>query len=137
MRAVIAAALLAAVSSGAAAQSDGALSVELNKLEPLDGGCRSFFLFRNGVGRGFAAFEMALAILRPDGVIDSLLTIDAAPLPADRTTLKIFELPETACGDVGALLLHDIPACEAADGGEIDCFEAIELDSLADAALSK
>jgi len=67
---------------------DGKLTVELNKFEASDtGGCRAFFLFRNETGNAFEGFEMSLAILDSDGVIDRLLNIDAAPLPVARTTL--------------------------------------------------
>lgn len=138
MRALgLAAAAAAALTGAAKAQEAGTLGVELNKLETIEGGCRSFFLFRNATGRAMSAFEMSLAILSPDGVIDRLLTIDAAPLPAERTTLKIFEIPETRCEAVGEILLHDIPACAAADGAEADCFGMVALTSLADAPLIK
>lgn len=136
MRAWILAAGLA-LGGAAAAQEAAPLSVELNKLETIDSGCRSYFLFRNGAGRAFSAFELSLAILDTGGVIDRLLTIDAAPLPTGRTTLKIFEIPETPCEQVGQILLHDIPACAAADGAEANCFEMIGLNSLAAAPLFK
>ena len=76
--------------SPAAAQTElnsadgGKMTVELNKFEEIDtesstGGCRAFFLFRNATGKSFDGFEMSLAILDGDGVIDRLLAIDAAP----------------------------------------------------------
>lgn len=137
--AVLGAAILGAgpwVATPAMAE-DGKLGVELNKLEPIEGGCRSFFLFRNATGRTLSAFEMSLAILDREGIIDRLLTIDAAPLPAGRTTLKIFEIPEIGCDGIGEIILHDMPACAAADGAETDCFALIALESRADAALVK
>lgn len=111
--------------------------VELNKLENFEGGCRSFFLFRNRTEITLSAFEMSLAILDRDGVIDRLLTIDAAPLPAVRTTLKIFEIPEIGCAQVGELILHDIAACTSAHDEELDCFGIIELTSRAAPPLVK
>lgn len=76
---------------------DAQLTVELNKFEASEnGGCRAFFLFRNQSGKAFEGFEMSLAILDTQGVIDRLLNIDAAPLPVARTTLKLFEIPEIA-----------------------------------------
>jgi len=114
-------------------QRDGRLGIELNKLESFEGGCRSFFLFRNRIGLTLSSFEMSLAILNKGGVIDRLLTIDAAPLPADRTTLKLFELPDMACEAVGQVILHDISACSTAGEAPGDCFALVELSSLADA----
>ena len=129
---------VAALANSALAQSeDTKLSIELNKLETFEGGCRSFFLFRNRTDLTLSSFEMSLAILDRHGVIDRLLTIDAAPLPAVRTVLKIFEIPEITCDNVGEMILHDIAACATASNTEIDCFDVIELSSRAAAALVK
>lgn len=136
---ILGASALAAASfpHGARAQ-EGGLTVELNKMEAADaGGCRAYFLFRNATGDAFQGFEMSLAILDGQGVIDSLLAIDAAPLPVARTTLKLFEIPSLACGDISEILLHDITACQLQDAGAADCFDLVTLDSKAPAALVK
>jgi hypothetical protein len=113
------------------------LTVELNKLEDVDNGCQAYFLFRNDRPENLTGFQMSLAILSPDGIIDRLLTIDAAPLPANRTTLKLFEIPDTQCGNIGQVLLHDIPACTPQNGDPEDCFSFLELNSRAAAPLVK
>ena len=131
---LLAAALIAA---GPVQGGEAKVSVELNKLEGFEGGCRSYFLFRNRTALTLSEFEMSLAILDGRGVIDRLLTIDAAPLPAERTTLKIFEIPDIGCDNVGELILHDIAACGTANEETVDCFALIELSSLAPAPLVK
>ncbi len=113
------------------------LTVELNKLEDVETGCQAFFLFQNDRPESLSAFEMSLAILSSEGIIDRLLTIDAAPLPAERTTLKLFEIPGAQCGEIGEILLHDIPACTPQNGVEQDCFSFLELNSRASAPLVK
>ena len=123
-------------SSGASAQS-GRLVVELNKFETIENGCRTFFLFRNQTNITFQGFEMSLAILDKQGVIDRLLTVEAAPLKAERTTLKLFEIPETQCEGIGEILLHEIAKCEPDRGGPLDCFTVIDLKSRAAAPLVK
>ncbi len=122
--------------SMAQAQEAG-LTVELNKFEEVEGGCQTFFLFENATGQNFEGFEMSLAILSTDGVIDRLLTIDAAPLPANRTTLKLFEIPDTQCSSIGEILLHDIGSCKPQNGEELDCFGILTLNSRAAAPLVK
>ena len=114
----------------------GKLAVELNKFEEIaGGGCRAYFLFRNDTGASFEGFQMSLAIFNKDGVIDRLLSIDAAPLPVARTTLKLFEIPQIACADVGQVLLHDIPVCKPQNGAQTDCFPLIDLKSRTSAPL--
>ncbi len=117
---------------------DGRLTVELNKFEPgEDGGCRAFFLFRNHTGQNFEGFEMSLAILDRAGVIDRLLTIDAAPLPTARTTLKLFEIPQIGCDDIAEVLLHELPLCKPQNAAEMDCFAVLDLVSRTSAGLVK
>lgn len=134
--------------SPAAAQTElnsadgGKMTVELNKFEEIDtesstGGCRAFFLFRNATGKSFDGFEMSLAILDGDGVIDRLLAIDAAPLPVARTTLKLFEIPEISCADISEVLFHELTSCQPQNEPEMDCFPLLELDSKTPAPLVK
>ena len=116
----------------------GGLTVELNKFEEIDaGGCRAYFLFRNGTDNSFEGFEMSLAILDGNGVIDRLLSIDAAPLPVARTTLKLFEIPETSCANISEILLHELTSCRPQNGEETDCFPILELNSKTPAVLVK
>jgi len=129
--------VLTALPFAASAQNAG-LTVELNKTEASDsGGCSAFFLFRNETNNSFEGFEMSLAILDTQGVIDRLLSIDAAPLPVSRTTLKLFEIPEIACDDISEILLHDLTSCRPQNGDEMDCFPILTLRSKANAALVK
>lgn len=122
---------------GAQAQ-EGRLTVELNKFEAGEtGGCRAFFLFRNQTKESFEGFEMSLAVLDTDGIIDRLLTIDAAPLPVARTTLKLFEIPEIGCDGIGEILLHELASCKPQNAEEMDCFAILDLVSRTPAALVK
>lgn len=119
-------------------ESGDGLTVELNKFEQIEGGgCRSYFLFRNDTDNSFEGFKMSLAILDGQGVIDRLLSIDAAPLPVSRTTLKLFEIPEIACTDISEILLHEITSCRPQNGEETDCFPMVTLASKTSASLVK
>ena len=134
------AALVAATGPMAAQEKPptGRLMVELNKFENAEsGGCRAFFLFRNQTDKNFEGFEMSLAIIDSNGVIDRLLSIDAAPLPAARTTLKLFEIPGLKCEAISEILLHELASCRPQNAEEADCFPFIELNSRTTAQLVK
>jgi len=135
----VAVALVSAFGTVAAAQdTSGPLIVELNKFEEIEGGgCRSFFLFRNQTGLSFEGFQMSLAILDSNSVIDRLLSIDAAPLPVARTTLKLFEIPDISCTGISEILLHDMSSCKPQNADEMDCFAVLDLNSKTTAALVK
>ena len=134
----ILAGLLAGVFAQAALAQTPRLTVELNKTEAGETeGCRAFFLFRNQTAKSFEGFEMSLAILDTNGIIDRLLSIDAAPIPAGRTTLKLFEIEGIACDSISEFLLHEMPSCRPQNEAETDCFDLIDLQSRAAAQLVK
>src|SRR5690606_378103 len=85
--------------------------------------------------QAWTEFELSLAVLDRAGVIDRLLTIEAAPLPAQRTTLKLFEIPDTDCEGIGAVILREIPRCAGSEGTIEDCYAPVERSSLARAPL--
>lgn len=128
-------ALLTFLLATAAGAEPGQLEIELNKFEQAETACRAFFLFRNRTDAGFEAFEMSLAVFDARGVIDRLLTIDAAPIPVARTTLKLFEIPDTDCAAVSEILLHEISACAVPNRPGLDCFPLVSLGSRTPAAL--
>ena len=133
--AAVATSLAIAISMPASAET-GQLRIELNKFEETeDNGCRAFFLFRNDTGLTLVGFEMSLAILDRSGVIDRLLTIDAAPLPMARTTLKLFEIPDIRCSAISEILLHDLPSCQPQNAPGMDCFPLLDLVSRTNAAM--
>jgi hypothetical protein len=116
----------------------GKLTIEINKFEEIEGGgCRAFFLFHNDTGKSFEGFEMSLAIFNKDGVIDRLLSIDAAPLPVARTTLKLFEIPQISCANISEVLLHDVPACKPQNEENTDCYPMLDLKSRTSAPLEE
>jgi len=124
--------------TGPLSAQDNGLVVELNKFEDTDAGnCSTFFLFRNTTEKSFEEFEMSLAILNKFGVIDRLLTVDASPLPIARTTLKLFEIPDTECAEISEILLHAIDACRPQNEDNMDCFPIVQLVSKTTAGLVK
>lgn len=138
VREFICAAIVALAFGHSAFAQESRLTVELNKLESgKEGSCRAFFLFRNQNNLTFEEFEISLAILDRDQIIDRLLTIDAAPLPSSRTTLKLFDIPEIACSDISEIIIHDIPACKPQNGDPMECYSILDLVSRANVRLSR
>ncbi len=132
------AATIPLLTAAPAAAQTARLTIEINKFEEIaEGGCRAFFLFRNDTPTSFEGFEMSLAIFDKAGVIDRLLSVDAAPLPVARTTLKLFEIPQITCADIGQVLLHDLPVCKPQNGENTDCYPLIDLSSKTSADLVK
>jgi len=108
---------LGALSFGAQAQSDSAsadarLTVELNRLETAERGCRFTFVMRNGLPQPIDQLGLEIAMFGPDGAVTGVVTLDAGALPRAKTRVKRFIVPDIACDNVTRVLLNDVTACE-------------------------
>ncbi len=113
------------------------LHIELNRLEERDDGCRVHLVLENKSPRAYTSYRLDLVIFSSDGVISRRLALETAPLRANKTMVKEFELADLSCKRVGRILLNDIPAC-ASDAGEMDeCVTITRVSSRASVAFVK
>ncbi len=106
------------------------ITIELNKLEAIDDGCRAYLKIENPRAERFDNFELDLVTFQPDGVIGSQFLIELAPLPAEKTVVKPFELRAVDCASISSVLLNDVPNCSGAGVSPANCIEIIEVSSL-------
>jgi hypothetical protein len=104
-------ALLVALLLPLAAQAQPAATIELNRLEPREPGCRLWLLLRNPTATAHDRLRLDLLLFGPDGVIARRLLVDAGPLPAGKTMARIFDAAGLPCEGIAGMLLNDIPAC--------------------------
>ena len=110
----------------AAAAADG-LTIELNKVEEIEGGCQTFFLIDNRSGHVFDGFRLDLVLFDREGIIADRLYVDLAPVRHDKRTVSTYVFPGTPCAEIGSILVNDIPLCKARDGGEVDCVDILKV----------
>ncbi len=135
--AVLAAGLVAGIATGAEAEGKSAISIELNKLEPLDGSCRAYFVVRPEGAVEYKDFKMEMLVFDTDGIIQKWLVIDAAPLRAGKTSVKLFDVSGVACEKIGSVLLNDVTDCADAGGEIAACVERVSPSSKAKATFYK
>jgi len=127
---------LSAMAPPAFARSDS-LHIELNRLEQRDDGCRVHLVLENASPRAYSSYRLDLVIFASDGIIARRVALETAPLRADKTMVKEFELAGLACERVGRILLNDVSACTS-DAGEMDdCVAATRVSSRASASFIK
>lgn len=119
----LAAILLAVFAWGADAQST--LKIELNKLETRENACRAYFLFENSTKHDFSGFKLDLVVFGQDGVITKRLAVDVAPLPASKTTVKLFDIEGHKCNGIGRILINDVLDCRDKKGTRPDCVSLV------------
>lgn len=116
------------VATAAPAQSPATLSLELNKMERLDGACRAYLVIVNEGGVGLDSFDVDLVTFEPSGVIGSRFRVELAPVPSGRTVVKSFDFEGVDCNAIHRVLLNDVVHCAPLDRDQ--CLAAIELSTL-------
>jgi hypothetical protein len=114
-----------------------AITVELNKLETVDKGCRVYTVVDNPSPTTFQTLKLDLILFHTDGVIGRRLALDLAPLKKDKKTVKMFDLEGTPCEKIGSFLVHDIMECKSEAGALDKCLDAISLKSLSNVQITK
>ena len=123
----------------AAAGSDAApaVRVELNKLEHMKGSCRAYLLLENRSGRAYRSFKLDLVMFDSAGIVARRLAVEGAPLPEDKTSLRVFDVPGLPCTGIGRILVNDVLSCGEGDADRAACLSAIRPASRSTAELIK
>jgi hypothetical protein len=115
----------------------GRLGVELNRLEQLDGSCRVYLVFQNGLGTPLEALQLELVLFDDQGFIQRRLTLDAAPIAADKTSVKLFDLADTQCDEMGRILVNDLLELAGPEGELPNEVSQLELSTKLEVELFK
>ena len=125
IRALIVAFLV--VASATASAQAGGIEVELNKLEPVDGACRAYLVTQNLTDTNFQDVQLDVVMFDNDGIVARRLAVQIGPMPQNKTSIKVFDIKNLACQDIGQLLLNDVIQCRAAEGARDDCLSLLSV----------
>lgn len=128
-------AVLAAASSAQAA--DGVISIELNKVDDTEQGCRPLFLFDNRSGHQLNKFQVELVLFDDKGVYSRQVLMDMAPLYEDKKVVASFLINEIACDEIGSMLVNALPNCANTTGADLNCIGLLEVTSKSSIPLEK
>lgn len=134
---LLALAVAATAPSATIAQSGTALTVELNKLETIDKGCRAYVVVDNPTAADYEILKLDLFMFRTDGVIGRRFVVDIAPMKSMKRSVKLFDLAGLVCDEVGSFLLNDVTECRAGGAAVPDCLARLSPSSRATAKLIK
>ena len=112
-----------------AAEPPATISAELNRLEDQGGNCLAFIVVRNPGSTDFSGFAFDLVIFDRGGTIMRGLAIDVAPVRPAKTSVKVFDIPETTCNAIGSILVNDVIHCRDASGDVAGCVDRLSTSS--------
>jgi hypothetical protein len=119
------------------AEQAKSIGLELNKLEQQGGNCRAYLVVANPGPAAFSGFTLDLVLFDRGGTIARRLAVDIAPVRPEKTMVKVFDIPETACGAIGSILVNDVLHCRDASGDVAGCVDRITPSSRISVHLSK
>lgn len=128
--------LFLALSPRPLAATEG-IGIELNRLEEQGSNCRAYLVITNPGELAFSGFKLDLVIFDRSGTIARRLAVDLAPLRPAKTTVKVFDLVDTACPAIGSILVNDVLDCRDASGMVADCVQRLSPSSKLSVPLSK
>lgn len=128
----VASVLLAAAGPAAAAESKGAISIELNRLQDVEGSCRLSLVFTNGLPATVSSLSIETVLFDKSGQVDRFLVLKSRPLPAGKIRVQQFDVEGAKCGQFGRLLLNDVRDCAAGELKDAACLERIRPSSRAE-----
>ncbi|MGB7757092.1 MAG: hypothetical protein WBL23_13605 [Salinisphaera sp.] len=115
-----------------ATASSQAVDVELNKLTSVDNACRAYLVTQNLTDSAFDSFKLDVVMFDNNGIVAKRLAVQLGPMPAGKTSLKVFDIPGLACKQIGQLLLNDVLQCTVNNGNgppkeRHDCLSLISV----------
>lgn len=135
---LVSAALTAgAAIAGQAASQSPAVTLELNKLEPIEKSCRAYVVVTNNDDVAYQAFKLDLVLFQSDGVIGRRFSLDLAPVRPKKKAVKLFEIDGMACDKIGQFLVNDVLECKTERGPAENCLQRLSTSTLTNVQFSK
>ena len=124
---------LLSVPSGSGAQ-EKSLTIELNKVQQSQDGCRLSFIAVNRMGASLEKTAMEVVFFDANDVVSEMLLLDFGRLPTDKTKVVEFVLQQQQCQQISRVLVNDVVECSSAEQQNMtqDCFNALKTSNRAE-----
>src|SRR5262249_1658532 len=119
------------------AEPPSTIGVELNRLEDQGGKCRAYLVITNPGSTEFSDFALDLVVFDRDGTIMRRLAVEVAPVRPGKTSVKVFDIPDAACGAIGSILVNDVIRCRDKSGDVAGCVDRLMTSSKLTVSLVK
>lgn len=121
--------IIAHVSHSSMTYAEGNLNIELNKSEQRGNDCRIYLYAQNNSKYAFNSLKLDLVIFNQNGIINKNMALNLAPLPATKKSVKAFDLKNTACKQIGSILINKVMQCGTNSNKLDNCLQLLSLSS--------
>jgi hypothetical protein len=127
-------AIVLAVNPAATGAQQRELTIELNKVQQSDDGCRLSFIAVNRMGSNLETTAMEVVFFDANDVVSEMLLLDFGRLPSDKTKVVEFVLQQQECEQISRVLVNDVVECSSAEVQNMtqDCFSALKTSNRAE-----
>lgn len=112
------------------------ITLELNTLQPTQNGCLFTFVADNGLETSIDQASYEVVLFNGEGLVQRMTVLDFQDLPAGRTRVRQFNLPETQCDGISRVLINDVSTCTGAGVTEALCIDGLRVASQSDVEFS-
>ena len=127
----LAAMLTALVAAAQDQPSPAGLSLELNRLEQNGQACRATLIAKNGFKESLEETAFELVMFDKAGLINLMTVIDFGGLPAGKTLVRRFDLPQTDCTEITRILVNSVSRCNGKGIDSARCQTSFTTDNRA------
>jgi hypothetical protein len=127
----------AATTAPAASESGEGITLELNKIEKSEKGCRAYVVVTNPTSTAYEAFKLDLVMFQTDGIVGRRFALDLSTVRPDKRSVKLFDLDGAQCDQIGSFLINDVMDCRTSSGPATDCLARLKVKSLTKVEISK
>ena len=114
-----------------AALADGAIRLDLNRLDPVEGACRLVLVAENPGEQPVEGLVLEAVLFDRAGRVSMLTLLDLQDLPAGRMRVRSFDLAGLDCDDLGRMLVNGTvctPADAAACGQDLALSAQVDVE---------
>ena len=108
------------------------ITIELNKMQQSQSGCRLSFMAVNRLGAGLDRTALEIVVFDSEGIVSQTLVLDFGRLPEDKTKVVEFDLPRQ-CEEISRVLVNDVSECAGPSEEDLaeECLNALRISNRA------
>lgn len=110
-----------------AQEAPRSIAIELNGAEANDKACRLSFVVANGLEQSIDDMALELVLFDKDGRVDRFVVVRTAKVPAGKSRVRQFDIPEATCPSIARILVNDVKECAGEGLTPAACAESIKV----------